>query len=124
MVMVKGSLLLLVFLPKKVVIWVNGSGFPRRHVHMFFHIAFRIQGIQRRGDGKRLRSPLPLKERGGVRWVCLAIFFLALRLGEVCTGDAWNLPSEGTGVGAFSGWSVQPKGLAHWCWSILCARTS
>ena len=30
-----------------------------------------------------------------------AIFFLALGLGEVCTGGAWNLPSEGTGVGAF-----------------------
>ena len=25
-------------------------------------------------------------------------FFLALGLGEFCTGDAWNLPSEGTGV--------------------------
>ena len=33
-----------------------------------------------------------------MRWACLAIFFLALGLGEVCTGDAWNLPSEGTGV--------------------------
>ena len=29
-------------------------------------------------------------------------------------GDAWNLPSEGTGVGFFSGWSVQPKGLVRW----------
>ena len=43
---------------------------------------------------KRLRSPF-LRKRGGVRWACLAIFFLALGLGEVCTGDAWNLPSEG-----------------------------
>ena len=33
-----------------------------------------------------------------MRWADLAIFFLALGLGEVCTGDAWNLPSEGTGV--------------------------
>ena len=24
--------------------------------------------------------------------------FLALGFGEVCTGDAWNLPLEGTGV--------------------------
>ena len=47
----------------------------------------------------RLR-PLPPKERE-VRWACLAIFFLALGLGEDCTGDAWNLPSEGTGVGGF-----------------------
>ena len=36
-----------------------------------------------------------------MRWACLAIFFLDLGLGEVCTGDAWNLPSEGTGVGLF-----------------------
>ena len=28
------------------------------------------------------------------------MFFLALGLGEVCTGDA--LPSEGTGVGVFA----------------------
>ena len=33
-------------------------------------------------------------------------------------GDAWNLPSEGTGVGG-SGWSVQPKGPAQWCWPIF-----
>ena len=45
---------------------------------------------------KRLRL-LPPKE-WGVRWACLAIFFLDLGLGEVCTGDAWNVPSEGTGV--------------------------
>ena len=53
---------------------------------------------------KRLR-PLPPKE-WGVRWACLAIFFLALGLGEVCTGDAWNLLSEGTGVVFF--WLVSP----------------
>ena len=46
---------------------------------------------------KRLRPPLPPKE-WGVRWASLAIFFLALGLGEVCTGDAWNLPTEGTDV--------------------------
>ena len=45
-------------------------------------------------------APLPPKE-WGVRWASLAIFFLALGLGEVCTGDAWNLPSEGTGVVGF-----------------------
>ena len=49
---------------------------------------------------KRLRSPLPPKERGE-RWACLAIFFLALGLGDFAPGDAWNLPSEGTGVGFF-----------------------
>ena len=36
-----------------------------------------------------------------MRWACLAIFFLALGLGEFCTRDAWNLPSEGTGVVGF-----------------------
>ena len=64
------------------------------------------------GDGKDC-APLPPKERE-VRWACLAIFFLDLGLGEVCTGDAWNLLSDATGVGFFSGWSVQPKGSVHW----------
>ena len=36
-----------------------------------------------------------------MRWACLAIFFLALVLDEFCTGNAWNLPSEGTDVGVF-----------------------
>ena len=36
-----------------------------------------------------------------MRWACLATFFLALGLGEVCTGDAWNLLSEATGIGGF-----------------------
>ena len=48
---------------------------------------------------KRLRAPSSEGEGSAV--ACLAIFFIALRLGEVCTGDAWNLPSEGTGVGFF-----------------------
>ena len=30
-----------------------------------------------------------------MRWACLAIFFLALGLGELCVGDAGDLPSEG-----------------------------
>ena len=47
---------------------------------------------------KRLRSPS--SEGVGVRPACLAIFFLDLELGEVfAPGDAWNLPSEGKGVG-------------------------
>ena len=62
---------------------------------------------------KRLR-PLPPKE-WGVRLACLAIFFLDLELGEVfAPGDAWNLLSEGKGVGFLAGWSVQPKGSVHW----------
>ena len=48
---------------------------------------------------KRLR-PLPPKE-WEVRPASLAIFFLELELGEVCTGDAWNLLSEATGLGLF-----------------------
>ena len=64
-----------------------------------------ILGIQRRGDGKDC-APLPPKE-WGVRLACLAILGFA-------PGDAWNLPSEGTGVVVFSGWSVQPKGLVRW----------
>ena len=43
----------------------------------------------------------PSSGKWGVRWACLAIFFLDLGLGEVCTGQAWNLPSEGIGVGFF-----------------------
>ena len=63
---------------------------------------------------KRLRPPLPPKE-WGVRLACLAIFFLDLELGEVfAPWDAWNLPSEGKGVGFLAGWSVQLKGSVHW----------
>ena len=62
---------------------------------------------------------LPSSAGGGsVRWASLAIFFLDLELGEVCTGYAWNQPPEGTGVVGYSGWSVQPKGPVHWHWSV------
>ena len=97
--LVKGMLFLLVICWMQVVIVVKGSGLPERHVQVQLLILFRIQGIQRRGDGKDC-APLPPKE-WGVRWASLAIFFLALGLGEVCTGDAWNLPLEGTGVVGF-----------------------
>ena len=60
-------------------------------------MSFWILGIQRRGDVKDC-APLPPKE-WGVRWASLTTFFLALGLGEVCTGDACNLPFWGTGVG-------------------------
>ena len=78
----KDSLLLLVFSLKHVVIWEHGSGLPRRHVQVYFHPAIRIQGIQRRGDGKDCAPPLPPME-WGVRSASLAIFFLDLGLGEV-----------------------------------------
>ena len=39
-----------------------------------------------------------LRRRGRERWACLAIFFLALGLGDFALGDAWNLHSEATGV--------------------------
>ena len=56
---------------------------------------------------KRL-LPLPPKEKGE-RWACLAIFFLALGLGDFALGNAWNLLSEATGVGG-SGWTVSRRG--------------
>ena len=90
----------------------SGSGYPGRHGQVRLLMSFQIQGVQRRGDGKD-RAP-PSSEGVGVRWASLAIFLLALGLNEVCTGDAWNLPSEGTGVVFFSGWSVQQKGLVQW----------
>ena len=64
MVVVRGSLLLLVFLLKQVVIWVKGSGLPRRHVQVYLQSVSRIQGIQRRGGGKYCTSPIPPKEWG------------------------------------------------------------
>ena len=48
----------LVIILIQVVIWGNGSGLPGRHVQVYFHVAIRIQGIQRRGDGKDC-APLP-----------------------------------------------------------------
>ena len=92
-------LLLLVIFWMQVVTEVKGTGLPERHVQEQLLISFRILGIQRRGDGNDCAS-LPPKE-WRVRWACLAIFFLALGLGEFCTGNAWNLPPEGTGVGGF-----------------------
>ena len=56
-----------------------------RHLHSGPHhnhhlISLRILGIQRRGDGKRLRPTFSEGEE--VRWASLAIFFLALELGN------------------------------------------
>ena len=113
--LVKGILLVLSVISwMLIVLRVKGSGLPRRRVQSFLHMLFRTQslGTQRRGDGKDC-FPLPPKEKGE-RWACLAIFFLALGLGDFALGNAWNLLSEATGVGV-SGWSVQPKRLAHWC---------
>ena len=48
-----------------------------------------------------------------MRWASLAIFFLALGFGEVCTGDAWNLLSEGTGIGGYRLVSAAEGALVH-----------
>ena len=61
---------------------------------------------------EKIAPPLPPQE-WRVRWTCLAIFSLALGFDEVCTGEAWNLPSEGTGLGF---WLVSP---VHWRWPIF-----
>ena len=74
-----------------MLIW-GRSGLLRRHVQVYFFMSIRIQGIQRRGDGKDCAS-LPPKE-WGVRSACLLGEFFA-------PGDAWNLLSEGTGMGVF-----------------------
>ena len=121
--MVKSSLLLLVISWMKVVTLVKGSGLPGRHVQVHLHMIFGIQGIRRRGDGKDC-APLPLKERG-VRWACLAIFFLALGLGDLLhwgrlepafggnrrSGCRLDSPAEGTGALA----PVRFNSL-HDCW--------
>ena len=60
---VNGSLVLLDILLIQVVVGENVSGLPRRHVQVYFHIAIRIQGIQRRGGGQDC-APLP-PELGG-----------------------------------------------------------
>ena len=59
---------------------------------------------------KRLHPLTPQEQ--GVGGCAPQSFFLGLGLGEVCGGNAWNLPSEGTGVGG-SGWSVRPKRSVH-----------
>ena len=71
----------------QVVLRVKGSGSPRRLVQAHLLMSFRTQilGTQFQGDGKDC-APLPPKERGE-RWACLAIFFLALGLGEFCTWE-------------------------------------
>ena len=63
--LVKGILLLLIISRILVVLWVKGSGLPRRLVQAHFLMLFRTQilGTQRRGDGKDC-APLPPKERG------------------------------------------------------------
>ena len=89
MVVVKGILLLLVISWMQVAMWVKRFGLPERHVQVLFLITIRILGIQHRGDGKDC-APLPPKERG-VSWASLAIFFLALGL-----GDLLHLGTHGT----------------------------
>ena len=96
MVVVNSSLLLLVILLMQVVMRVKGSGSPKK---MRLGVSSHSNPDPTPRRWKRLRPFL--RRSGEVRWVCLAIFFLALVGKVVCTGDAWNLPSEGTGIGGF-----------------------
>ena len=121
MEVVNGSWVLLVIILIQVVIWVVGSGLPRRHVQVHLLRSFRIQGTQRRGDGNDCAS-LPPKE-WEVRWTSLAILFLDLGLGEVCTGDAWNLPSEATGVGLLPAGQSSRRGWRTGAGPILISCT-
>ena len=63
MEVVNVSLVFLAIILIQVVLWGNGSGLPRRHVQVYFHIIIRIPGIQRRGDGKDC-APLPPEGEG------------------------------------------------------------
>ena len=61
-------------------------------------ISGRIQGFQCQSDGKGW-FPL-IHQEWGERWACLATFILALGLGEVRAGKAWNLRRRGEGEAA------------------------
>ena len=107
--LVKGILLLRVISWMQVVTWVKGSGSPGRHVQVHLLMSFQILGIQRQGDGKDC-APLPPK--WGVRLACLAIFSSPWGWVRFALGDAWNLPSEGRGVGFFPAGESSRRG---WC---------
>ena len=122
--MVKGVVLLLVILLILVVIVVKGSGLPRRLVQEHLLMSFRTQilGTQRRGDGKDCAPPSSAGE-GGEVGVPRNLF---PRLGgwvNFCTGEAWNLLSEGTGLGFFPAGQSSRRGPVHWHWSILISCT-
>ena len=55
-------------LPVLVVLWVKGSGLPRRLVQVHLLMLFRTQilGTQRRGDGKDCTAPSSVGEGGEV----------------------------------------------------------
>ena len=92
--------LLLVIHWMRVVTWLKESVQPEKHMLVFHRFTIRTRGTQLQGDGKDC-APLSLKE-WEVRPACLAIFFLELEWSEVLApGDAWNLSSEGKGVGSF-----------------------
>ena len=55
---------------------------------------------------------LPSSEGVGGEVGVLQSFSSTKGLGEVCTGDAWNLPSDGTGVGFFPAGQSSRRG---WC---------
>ena len=112
MEVVKDSLLLLVISWMEVVTRVKGSGLPGRHVQVYLLMTFRIQGIQRRGDGKDC-TPLSPKERP-VRWACLAIFCLDLGLGEVFVGTPGTCLRREQAVSALA--------LTHLNWFLHASR--
>ena len=62
---------------------------------------------------KRLRLPF-LRRSGGRGGRASQSFSSPWGWVIFALGDAWNLLSEATAVGS-TGWTVQPKRLAHWC---------
>ena len=112
MVVVKDSLLLQVISLMVEVTRVNGSGLPGRQVQVHLLMIFRIQGIQRRGDGKDC-APLPPKEWESEVGVPRNLF-LDLGLGEVLHWERLGPAFGGNRRRDFSGWSVQPKWLVRW----------
>ena len=62
---------------------------------------------------EKIAPPPPPSEKG-VRWACLAIFFLDLGFGEFCDQVRLEPAFGGNRRWGFSGWSVQPKGLVRW----------
>ena len=90
----------------------NGSGKPGRHVLVHFHLLIRIQGIQRRGDGKDCAS-LPPKELGSEVGVPRNVFLLVLD--EVCIRGSLETSFGGNRLRVPAGQSIR-RGSVHWHW--------
>ena len=97
---VKDSLLLLVISWMKVVTRVKGVRLTRKTLPGVSSHDIPDPGYPTPRRWKRLRPPSSVGE--GVRWACLAIFFLDLGLGEVFVGtfgncfrreQAWGFPA-------------------------------